>query len=313
MTATNSSNGRPFAPKLPPPLFASYELAGQPDPQDIAAIGIEKEAKPAVKRGTLWYMSEEGTGYRSPFGERDPNLPENLAKQPVVAVRNKAATRRQTLPTSNSLPNLSYQAARSPDTSMSPSYEDDEGEDGMGRGKRKRKASSIAGGDSSWQTSHNKHNLTINTSASASPPPTSHRRAESSDSFRPVSERTSSGIKRIKVRLSTLAESPSTSNFDSALDSDASVDPGQAAARDRRKNKKRSKSEGSLLSLAPAAMHYRPPPSALSASMSQRSESPEEGFSRAWSAEPVSRSRPPGLLDSLIGRRVGFDLTNART
>lgn len=311
MTATNSSSGRPFAPKLPPPLFASYELAGQPDPKDIAAIGIEREAKPAVKRGTLWYMSEEGTGYASPFGERDPNLPENLVKQPVVAVRNKAATRRQSLPTSNSLPNLSSFPPRSPETAMSPMYEDDEGEDAMGRGKRKRKASSIAGGDSSWQTSHNKHNLTINTSASASasPPPSSHRRAESSDSLRPARE-SSSGIKRIKVRLSALAESPTSTNFDSALDSDASMDldPGQAAARDRRKNKKRSKSEGSLLSLAPAAMHYRPPPSALSASLSQRSESPEEGLhSRAWSAEPVSRSRP-GLLDSLIGRRVSFDL-----
>lgn len=313
MTATNSSNGRPFGPNLPPPLFASYELAGIPDPEDVLAMGIKKDAKPAVKRGTLWYLSTEGTGYASPFGERDPNLPGNIAKQPIAA-RNKVSARRASLPASQSLPNLSsFPAAMASGSGMSPTYEDDEeGEESMGRGKRKRKASSIAGGDSSWQTSHNKHNLTINTSISASPPPsTSQRRSASIETANtrsnPALERTASGIKRIKVRLSSLNEaSPTAPSFDSAMDSDsdAIADSSKAAAQEKRRTKKRSKSEGSLLSFAPAAMHYRPPASATTTS--SRSSSPviEEGHARAWSAEPVSRPRQPSLLDTLIGRRV---------
>jgi hypothetical protein len=47
---------------LAPPLFASYELAGPP--VLLSAIGIDPDAKPATKRSTLWYLSEEGTGAR---------------------------------------------------------------------------------------------------------------------------------------------------------------------------------------------------------------------------------------------------------
>jgi len=257
MTATNSSNGRPFGPKLPPPLFASYELAGIPEPLDVLGMGIDKDAKPAVKRGTLWYLSTVGTGYPSPFGERDPNLPENEARLAAIPKIKPAAKRSNLIPTSQSLPNLSS-LPLAPAQRLSLGYEDDDDATDMGRGKRKRKASSIAGGDASWQISHNKHNLSINTSVS--PPPSSaiastssHRRSGSTDStIRQPLDRSASaggGIKRIRVRLSALTEAPSPSTFDSALESDSEddfsstpiIDAGQVAAVEKRRTKKRSK------------------------------------------------------------------------
>jgi len=327
MTATNSSNGRPFGPKLPPPLFASYELAGIPEPVDVLAMGIDKDAKPAVKRGTLWYLSTEGTGYPSPFGERDPNLPENEAKLAAMPkIKTAAAVQRKIpLPTSQSLPNMSAFPVQ-PVRQISPYYDDEEG-DAMGRGKRKRKASSIAGGDASWQV-NNKNNAA--NSASVSPPPlssaSSHRRAGSTDSIPrqslPPSDRNASGIKRIRVRLSALSESlPAT--FDSALESDddqlddpsavlstTHVDPGQLLAQEKRRTKKRSKSEGSLLSsFNPMAMYHKQPTS-INGDEDETEQEEEDGnhATRSWSAEPVSRFRPPTLLNSLVGRRLQGDV-----
>lgn len=52
-----------------PAMFRSYELTSVPPPEDIPCLGIEPEARPVVKRGTFWFLTE-AMGFQSPFQHR---------------------------------------------------------------------------------------------------------------------------------------------------------------------------------------------------------------------------------------------------
>jgi hypothetical protein len=101
-------------------------------------MGVDKFAKPAVKRGTLWYLSERATGYPSPFPEgcRLLTAPSNVA---TAADATGAAA------------NTRARGREGKDRRSGPPLDDNEDEK-LGRGKRKRRATAIAGAESEWDS-----------------------------------------------------------------------------------------------------------------------------------------------------------------
>lgn len=118
---------------VPPyaPLVTSFELVGILTPAEVAAVGLVSEDKPAVKRGTLWYLDErvlgKGKGVEDPFirYRREAGLPPS--EKDGIYLRNIQ-------------PNLVPAVALAPIA-----IEEEEDDTGMGRGKRKRRASGAMG------------------------------------------------------------------------------------------------------------------------------------------------------------------------
>lgn len=55
-----------------PPLLDRFDLTGAISQVSQEALGIDKSARPAVKRGTVWFLSQETTGWENPF-KRSPS------------------------------------------------------------------------------------------------------------------------------------------------------------------------------------------------------------------------------------------------
>ncbi|GAA94083.1 hypothetical protein E5Q_00730 [Mixia osmundae IAM 14324] len=186
-----ATGSKPYAP-----LFSPYELNGPVPAEDIPGMGIDKDGKPVIKRGTLWYLSEKGAGYPSPFtsaGSRTAGSRGKITQLPIVSAEyakrpppplnvkkgskpsesaySKAAVAPltgQRSRTASSTPmqvvaassgRSGHQRSFSMSLPASASYRQgsleldpsgEEGEESMGRGKRKRRASAIAA-SSAWE------------------------------------------------------------------------------------------------------------------------------------------------------------------
>ncbi|SCV68988.1 BQ2448_2008 [Microbotryum intermedium] len=104
------------------PLLLPFELVGALSPHEVAAVGLVAEERPAVKRGTLWYLNEALFG--SGLGAEDPFV--RCRREAGLSTAGPATLRARGLVSLSTL-----------------QTEDDDGDDGgMGRGKRKRRASS---------------------------------------------------------------------------------------------------------------------------------------------------------------------------
>lgn len=217
-----------------PPLFTSFELVGTLTAYEMRAVGLRSEDKPAVKRGTLWYLNERVLG--KDMGAEDPFIRCRREAGLGPSEENGVYVR-------NHLPPPVYMPV--------PVHDDDDDDSGMGRGKRKRRASSalIAAStpidpnapasittpltipapshhsthgtrNNSWQPSHRKAtSMTISASAPAKP----------------------GFVPKLRLRLTSLEE------VDSMDDSDGQ----NSDAQRRRKNKKKARraaSEGGALS-----------------------------------------------------------------
>ncbi|BGP54008.1 hypothetical protein JCM8202v2_001580 [Rhodotorula sphaerocarpa] len=237
-----------------PPLLVPFELVGALTAEEVRAVGLHAEQRPAVKRGTLWYLNPRvlghGVGADDPFvrcrreAGLAPSDRDGLYVRGLVPLQHAPPQ----LP-----PALSLSSTLFTNTVDSPVGSTDEGdfdEEGMGRGKRKRRASSAMmaamgregakGAAPSPLGSGSSTPVPIPSVAAgaavdnhaASPIPTiSHRRTQSLGG--PSSAPSRSGIPKLKFRLSSLEE---------VDDSDGHT--GEAAEW-RRKNKKKVRRAGS--------------------------------------------------------------------
>lgn len=200
------------------PLLTSFELVGALTAQEIRAVGLRSEERPAVKRGTLWYLNEKlfgkGVGADDPF-DRNRNdggfepIRKNLSYQRVVPA---AVITNQ----STALP------------------EEEEDENGMGRGKRKRRASSAAKASIEDVVPTLPITIHYDPKPVYIPVPSTHRRSSSGS----VSAPTKLATPRLRLRLTNLEE------VDSMDDSDAGSDV--QARRTTKKKSRRAASEGGI-------------------------------------------------------------------
>lgn len=213
-----------------PALILPFDLTGALTPPEIRAVGLRADERPAVKRGTLWYLNEAvlgvGLGCEDPFirCRREAGLEPSELNGVYVRTRVIAP----------SPPVIPIALAT---TAMSAyAMEDDDDESGMGRGKRKRRASSAMMAATEVAPAP----LAIPSlsasvgasSASAWPGPAPlHRRANSFGSGA-HSLPTKSAVPRLRLRLTSLEE----------VDSGVSDSDGQTSdAQRRRKNKKKAR------------------------------------------------------------------------
>ena len=185
------------------PIITSFELVGALTAHEIRAVGLRSDERPAVKRGTLWYLDErvfgKGVGADDPFVRSRVDAGLSPSEKDGIYVRGPV------IPSTSS----SYQPT--------PPFLHDEEEDetGMGRGKRKRRASSAA-------MSMTDSTLLPGTGTPGSPAannttswtPPMHRRSTTAGSL-PAAKPT---IPRLRLRLTSLEE------VDSMDDSDAGSD-----------------------------------------------------------------------------------------
>lgn len=241
------------------PLLTPFELVGALTAEEVRAVGLHAEQRPAVKRGTLWYLNPQVFG------------PGVGADDPFVRCRKEVGLQpsdRQGLYIRGLVPLQATMPALPPDLKMSSSIfhsngaDDHDGdEEGMGRGKRKRRASSaMMAAMSTTPATPSPLSASVGPStaspvpipasasaaagatriaplpaaALAGTPGAQPRRAQS---FGPSSAPARSGIPRLKLRLTALEEN------DSSVD-DSDGHTGEAAAR-RRKTKKKVRRAGS--------------------------------------------------------------------
>ncbi|GAA5822987.1 hypothetical protein JCM11251_004447 [Rhodosporidiobolus azoricus] len=223
------------------PLLTPFELVGALAAEEVRAVGLHAEQRPAVKRGTLWYLNPKVFG--AGVGADDP----------FVRCRREAGlapSDREGLYVRGLVPLQTSQPAIPPDLRMSSSIfhsngvdEHDGDEEGMGRGKRKRRASSaMMAAMSTTPAGPSPLSQSVGP-GTPSPLPipaavgagAAHRRTQSfaGASSAPVR----SSIPRLKLRLTALEEA------DSGVD-DSDGHTGEAAER-RRKNKKKTRRAGS--------------------------------------------------------------------
>ncbi|GAA5848400.1 hypothetical protein JCM8547_004504 [Rhodosporidiobolus lusitaniae] len=230
------------------PLLTPFELVGALTAEEVRAVGLHAEQRPAVKRGTLWYLNPQVFG--SGVGADDPFV--RCRREAGLAPSDRAGLYvRGLVPLQAAQPNLP------PDLKMSSSIfhsegADDEGDEvGMGRGKRKRRASSaMMAAMSTTPATPSPLSASVGAS-SASPLPIPaarpgvpsgalagpNRRALSSFAGPSSAPARSSGIPKLKLRLTALEE------VDSGVD-DSDGHTGEAAER-RKKNKKKVRRAGS--------------------------------------------------------------------
>lgn len=265
------------------PLLTPFELVGALTAEEVRAVGLHAEQRPAVKRGTLWYLNPQVFG------------PGVGADDPFVRCRREVGLQpsdRQGLYIRGLVPLQASMPALPPDLKMSSSIfhsngaDDHDGdEEGMGRGKRKRRASSAmmaAMSTTPATPSPLATNVPLGT-ASPVPIPATAVRAAAPVTLAPAtgmqhrctqsmsgssSAPARSGIPRLKLRLTALEEN------DSSVD-DSDGHTGEAAAR-RKKNKKKVRRAGS------------------------------EGLSRAGSTEPALSEDDDLLAQSLPSHPSAF-------
>ncbi|KAK4058733.1 hypothetical protein OIO90_000177 [Microbotryomycetes sp. JL221] len=188
------------------PILRAHDLAGSIPNHDVPAVGLRAEDRPAIKRGTLWYLDENALGRG--VGADDPfvkcRLSQGLAANGAVP-----------------LPASAFAADQQGD-------DDDE----MGRGKRKRRISSAA--LASWSSEYVYSSSTgLPSSATASPIAAGHRdrlsgsqwsslpqqqqqahRRSYSMSVVEVPQTEQAAIPKLRLRLSKLEEAPATEDSD---------------------------------------------------------------------------------------------------
>ncbi|BGP13816.1 hypothetical protein JCM10213_006351 [Rhodosporidiobolus nylandii] len=228
------------------PLLTPFELVGALTAEEVRAVGLHAEQRPAVKRGTLWYLNPKVFG------------PGCGADDPFVRCRREAGlapSDREGLYVRGLVPLQAAQPTIPPDLKMSSAIfhsngadeGEGEGEGSMGRGRRKRRASSaMMAAIASTPSAPSPLSASVGAS-SASPVPipsarsvagvssAGHRRSQSFAG--PQSAPVRSSLPKLKLRLTALEE------HDSGLD-DSDGHTGEAAER-RRKNKKKVRTAGS--------------------------------------------------------------------
>ncbi|BGP22768.1 transcription regulator HTH [Rhodotorula toruloides] len=231
------------------PLLVPFELVGALTAEEVRAVGLHAEQRPAVKRGTLWYLNPQvfgpGVGADDPFvrcrreAGLAPSDKDGLYVRGLVPLQHNPAPLPPALALSSTLFNTPQDEADAIGGD----------EEGMGRGKRKRRASSamMAAMGSPATPGHGPSPLgsgsstpvaipaapRVHTGALAGPPggEGGHRRSQSFGG--PSSAPVRSGIPKLKLRLTSL---------DEVDDSDGHT--GEAAEW-RRKNKKKVRRAGS--------------------------------------------------------------------
>ena len=201
------------------PLVTSFELVGALTAHEIRAVGLRSDERPAVKRGTLWYLDErvfgKGVGVDDPFVRCRVDAGLSPSEKDGIYVRGPIT----------STTSSSYQAL--------PTFlhDEDEDETGMGRGKRKRRASSAAMSmtDSAITASPGSIATPAHSTTTWTPP--MHRRSTSGaiPTPKPI-------VPRLRLRLTSLEE------VDSMDDSDAGSDV--QSRRQTKKKSRRATSEG---------------------------------------------------------------------
>ncbi|GAA5868741.1 hypothetical protein JCM1840_004377 [Sporobolomyces johnsonii] len=247
-TCIRSHIGR-AASATPPylPLLTPFELVGALTAEEVRAVGLHAEQRPAVKRGTLWYLNPQvfgpGIGADDPFVRCRKEAGMAPSEKDGLYVRGLVPLQ----PTHASLPPPGLRLSSA--LYHSNGAEEGEGdEEGMGRGKRKRRASSaMMAAMSTAEPSSGLPNLATSGAASPMAIPAArssagqavgaHRRAYSLGGAGPSSAPVRSAIPKLKLRLTSLEEVDSD-----VVDSDGHT--GEAAAR-RRKNKKKARRAGS--------------------------------------------------------------------
>ncbi|CDR43016.1 hypothetical protein NBRC10512_004486 [Rhodotorula toruloides] len=231
------------------PLLVPFELVGALTAEEVRAVGLHAEQRPAVKRGTLWYLNPQvfgpGVGADDPFvrcrreAGLAPSDKDGLYVRGLVPLQHHPAP----LPPALALSSTLFNTPQDEADAMGGD------EEGMGRGKRKRRASSAMmaamgapatpGPGPSPLGSGSSTPVAIPaaprvpTGALAGPPGGGggHRRSQSFGG--PSSAPVRSGIPKLKLRLTSL---------DEVDDSDGHT--GEAAEW-RRKNKKKVRRAGS--------------------------------------------------------------------
>ncbi|GAA5941096.1 uncharacterized protein JCM15063_000646 [Sporobolomyces koalae] len=253
------------------PLLIPFELVGALTAEEVRAVGLHAEQRPAVKRGTLWYLNPQvfgpGIGADDPFVRCRKEA--GLAGSDRDGLYVRGLVPLQTGHSSVPAPGLRL----SSNLYISNGADDDGDEEGMGRGKRKRRASSaMMAAMSTTEPNANSAHATVPPASNAAPtpiaiPPANPAIAPSNPApprrnaaFGASSAPVRSSLPKLKLRLTALEEVESD-----VADSDGHV--GEAACR-RKKNKKKVRRAGS------------------------------EGVSRAGSVEP---SLLPELSESLPG------------
>ncbi|GAA5968083.1 hypothetical protein JCM11641_003722 [Rhodosporidiobolus odoratus] len=228
------------------PLLSPFELVGALSVEEVRAVGLHAEQRPAVKRGTLWYLNPKvfgpGVGPEDPFVRCRREAGLAPSEKDGLYVRGLAPL--QASP-QNIPPDLKMSAA----VFHSNGVEDGDGEEeGMGRGKRKRRASSaMMAAIASTPTAPSPLSASVGASGTSTNPVAippfaraanagvGRRRAESFAG--PASAPVRSSLPRLKLRLAALEE------HDSGVD-DSDGFTGEAADR-RKKNKKKARRAGS--------------------------------------------------------------------
>lgn len=229
------------------PLLVPFELVGALTAEEVRAVGLHAEQRPAVKRGTLWYLNPQvfgpGVGADDPFvrcrreAGLAPSDKDGLYVRGLVPLQHSPAP----LPPALALSSTLFNTPQDEADAMGGD------EEGMGRGKRKRRASSamMAAMGSPAAPGPGPSPLGSGSStpvaiaavprvpggAMAGSPGGGHRRSQSFGG--PSSAPVRSGIPKLKLRLTSL---------DEVDDSDGHT--GEAAEW-RRKNKKKVRRAGS--------------------------------------------------------------------
>ncbi|KAK4705708.1 hypothetical protein P7C70_g492, partial [Phenoliferia sp. Uapishka_3] len=216
-----------------PALLLPFDLTGALTPPEVRAVGLRADERPAVKRGTLWYLNEavlgKGVGAEDPFirCRREAGLEPSEFNGVYVRTRQVSAAAHPP-----AVATVSLAASYPPPTAPSAMEEDDD-DSGMGRGKRKRRASSAA--MAATEPSAPVAIPALSTSAASAAhnwsTSTVHRRSQSFGSGS-QSLPTKSAVPRLRLRLASLEE----------VDSGIDESDGQTSdAQRRRKNKKKAR------------------------------------------------------------------------
>lgn len=204
------------------PLITAFELTGALTPTQIRAVGLNAEERPAVKRGTLWYLDEAvfGTG----IGADDPF--ERCRIEAGLAPDQNGM---------RGLPPFSSSSYQSPSTL----FEEEEDDAAMGRGKRKRRASSaaMAAVDPITGTPPAPSIIILSNTTTKAVIPPMHRRSNTVAALAAPASAPKLTIPRLRLRLTPLEEA-----VDSMDDSDAGSDV--VSRRFRKKKVRRAASEG---------------------------------------------------------------------
>ena len=206
-----------------PPVLTSFELVGALTAYEIRAVGLRSEERPAVKRGTLWYLDERVLG--KGVGAEDP----------FIRCRREAGLG------PSEIDGVYVRGLPPPVVVPPPVVEEDEDDSGMGRGKRKRKASSaaIAALTEPTVVPAFPSPLAIPFTANRTSMHPGHRRTNSTGASASAPAKSAAFVPKLRLRLTRLEE------VDSMDDSDGQTSDAQRG-RKTKKKARRATSEGGV-------------------------------------------------------------------